>query len=117
MRFIDLAVAALIGSSAITGIVAWSPRTGDAGAQQLRVQAQLRDRLVGFLQRSGLVQFVASTTAACRLISDASNSTFRLYATMGSSSCGAPPSSGSPSARLSLRLIPFEVVLVAWSPE
>ncbi|MDG7007331.1 MAG: hypothetical protein JRN06_03685 [Nitrososphaerota archaeon] len=114
MRFIDLAVAALIGSSAITGIVAWSPKAGDVGAQQLGAQVRLRDRLVGFLQRDGTIGFLESP-AACQLISDASNSTFRLYATMGPTSCGTPPGLSSPSVAISLRLGKSEVVLVAWS--
>ena len=117
MRFIDIAVAALIGSSAVIGIAAWSPRAGDVGAQQLGVQVQLRDRLVEFLLRHGVVQSLEYPAAACRLLAEASNSTFRLYATVGSSSCGAPPRNGSPSAALSLRLVGSEVVLVAWSSE
>ena len=115
MKFIDLAVAALIGISAITGIVSWSPKMNDADAQQLGEQVQLRDRLVGFLQRDGVMSVLESPSVACRVFSDASNSTFRLYATMGSSSCGTPPATGSPSTSLSFRLVPFEVVLVAWS--
>lgn len=115
MRFIDLALAALIGTSAITGMVVWSPKASDAGAQRLGTVAQLRDRLVGFLQRNGLIQFESSSDA-CRLIGEASTPTFRLYAAMGSVSCGSPPEAGSPSATLSFRLIPFEVELVAWSP-
>lgn len=114
MRFIDLAVAALIGSSAITGMVAWSPRAGDAGAQRLGAQVQLRDRLLELFRRNGM-SWLESPVAACRLISDASNSTFRLFATIGSSTCGTPPRGGSPSVTLSLRLVPYEVVLVAWS--
>lgn len=115
MRFVDLAVAALIGSSAITGIVAWTPRAGDAGAQRVGAQVQLRDRLVGLLQRNGLVPFLQSPEAACRLLAESSNSTFRLYATLGPSSCGTPPTAGSPRASLTMRLVTSEVVLVAWS--
>jgi hypothetical protein len=115
LRFIDLGLAALIGSSAITGIVAWNPRAGDIGAQKLGVQIQLRDRLVEFLQQNGMIRFLESPAAACQSLSGASNSTFRLYADLGSSSCGTPPGSGAPSVTLSFRLIPYEVVLVAWS--
>ena len=115
MKFGALAVAARIGCSAITGIVAWSPKAGDVGAQQLGAQVRLRDRLVEFLQRSGMIRFLGSPAAACRLISEASNSTFRLYATVGPTSCGTPPGSSSPSVALTLRLVKSEVVLVAWS--
>lgn len=116
MRFIDLAVAALIGSSAITGIVTWNPGAGDVGAQQLALQERLRDSLVEFLQRYGVIQFQQAPAGACLHVSEASNSTFMLYATVGSLSCGTAPTGGSTNATLSLRLIPFEVVLVSWSP-
>jgi len=116
LRFIDLAVAALIGSSAITGIVAWNPRAGDAGAQQFASQESLRDELVEFLRHGGLAQFLQSPSGACLRVSEASNSTFRLYATIGSATCGTPPTPGSPNATLSLKLVPFVVVLVSWSP-
>lgn len=77
---------------------------------------QLRDRLLGFLQRNGMALFLDSPTAACQLLSEASNSTFRVYATVGPSPCGTPPTSGSTSATLSFKLTTSEVVLVAWSP-
>jgi hypothetical protein len=117
LRFIDLAVAALIGSSAITGIVALNPQAGDAGAGQAALQARLRDSLLEFLQRSGMTQFVQSPAAACQRLAEASNSTIKFYSTVGSASCGIPPGSGSQSATLSFRLVPFEVVLVAWSSD
>jgi hypothetical protein len=115
LRFIDLAVAALIGSSAITGMVAWNPRAGDAGSQQAALQARLRDSLLEFIQRSGIAQFIQSPAGACLRLLEASNLTIKFYSTMGPASCGIPPGSGSQTATLSLRLVPFEVVLVAWS--
>lgn len=114
MRFIDLALAALIGTSAITGIVAWNPEGGDTGTRRLETALQLRDRLVEFLQQDGMIQF-ESPAAACHALSGASNSTFRLYAVLGPDSCGSPPTGGSPSATLSFRLAQSEVELVAWS--
>ena len=114
MRFIDIAVAALIGSSAITGIIVWSPKAGDVAARQLGTQVRRRDGLVDLLRRGGMVS-LESPSAACALLAEASNSTFTLYATAGASSCGSPPKEGSPSATLSFRLVSFEVVLVAWS--
>jgi hypothetical protein len=115
LRFIDLAVAALVGSSAITGMAAWTPRAGDAGAQQVALQTRLRDSLLGFLQRNGVARLVQSPAATCLRVLEASNSTVEFYMTMGHTSCGAPPGSRSQSATISLRLVPFEVVLVAWS--
>ncbi len=116
MRYVDLAVAALIGTSAITGIVAWDPRSGDTGSDRIAAQTQLRDGLLALLQQRGIAWFLVSPSwAVCSYLSSISNSSFGVSATLGSVSCGSPPRRGSVVASLSMRLVPFEVTLVAWS--
>ena len=116
MRYVDLAVAALIGASAIAGIFAWEPATGDAGAAKLGRQVRLRDALLGVLQEHGISWILASPPDAfCAYLESRSNSTFGIAATIGGFSCGSPPPRGSVVANLSMRLVPSEVTLQAWS--
>jgi len=116
LRYVDLAVAAIIGTSAIAGIAAWDPRSGDAGSRQERVQMQLRSSLLDVLQEQGILWLIHSPPGAvCSYLADKSNSTFGMAATLGSVSCGVPPRSGSVVASLEMRLVGSEVSLVAWS--
>ncbi|MDE1852708.1 MAG: hypothetical protein KGI38_03050 [Thaumarchaeota archaeon] len=116
MRFIDVAIAALIGTSAISGLAVWSPHSPDASSQKLALQSELRDRLVAFIQERGVQWLVRSTPAeACSALAGASNSTFSVSATLGTFSCGPEPPPGRVTATISFRLAPFEVTLVAWS--
>jgi len=43
MRYLDLAVAALIGTSAIAGVAAFSPRQADVASSSLAIESHLRD--------------------------------------------------------------------------
>jgi hypothetical protein len=116
MRFVDIAVAALIGSAAITGILAWDPRAGDAGSRSARLQADLRDRALRVLQQKGMVWLVRSPPSQlCSYFDALSNSTFGVSATVGSTPCGDPPKAGSVTARLTVNLDSAEVTIVAWS--
>ena len=116
MRYIDLAVAALVGTSALAGIVAWDPGTADSGARGLKLQAVLRDDLTAYVQGRGVAWFARSPPSViCSALAGASNSTFGMQATLGSLSCGSPPPPGSLTATLSMTLLPFEVKVEAWS--
>ncbi len=113
--FVDVAVAVLIGTSAITGILLMSPAAGDAAALRLRVKTTLRDMLVSFAESEGVEWFLETPPAAiCSQLASASNATYALSATIGSFSCGGPPP-GATSVSLDLDLIPLEVTLLGWS--
>ena len=114
MRFLDLALAILIGASAVTGISAWNPRAGDAAANRLGEQMQLRDFLAGMLTREGAA-WLLSPSAVCAELGQMSNSSFGVAATLGPSSCGSAPEGDPVTASLSMELAPYEVTLVAWS--
>lgn len=116
MRYLDLAVAALIGTSAITGVISWDPRAGDAGSHRLELQTRLRDGLLALIQEQGVAWFVRTPPATvCAYLAARSNSSYGLHATLGADSCGSPPRPGSAVASLTMDLLPFEVTLVAWS--
>lgn len=118
MRYIDLAVAALIGVSAITGVMAWAPAGGDATSLQIERQMQLRDYLLLFLRQHGIAWLLATPTeAVCSYLASLSNSSFGVAATFGSVSCGVPPENGSVAANVTLKLASSEVTLVAWSAD
>ena len=116
MRFLDIAVAALIGASAITGMAAWSPQAGDSASRGAAAQGQLRDELLSFLSEPGMAWLIInSPSAACSALSGLSNSTVGVSASFGSYSCGSPPTAGSRAASLTLLLGTNDVDLEAWS--
>ena len=117
MRYLDLAMATLIGTSAITGIIAWNPSTGDAYSRQAELQINLSDGLLSLLQDRGTAWFIRSPpSAVCAYLAASTNSSYRIYATVGSLTCGSPPQEGSTVAALTLAMTPLEVTLAAWSP-
>ena len=115
MRYIDIALAGLIGLSAISSLAVVTPRSGDAAAHRSAVQAQLSGALVGLLEEKGVVWFMRSSPGEiCTGLLAASNSTVKFSAVGGSLDCGAPPS-GSVGANISLPIRPARLVLEAWS--
>lgn len=76
---------------------------------------QLRDALLAFLEKMGTARVIRSPDAVCSSLLVLSNSTFGIDATLGSLSCGNPPSPGAVTASLSMSLVPCEVTLVAWA--
>ena len=116
MRYLDLAVAVLIGSSAITGVVALTPRPGDSASDALALQSHIRDELLGFLESRGTPWLlVASPSAFCADLGRLSNSTVTLGGSIGGIACGTSPPAGAVAANLTLDLISREVVLEGWS--
>jgi len=116
MRFVDLAIAALIGISSIAGLVAFSPRQGDDASNSLAVETQLRDELVSVLQQKGIVWFMQSSpTASCEYLRGLSNSSVSFSGAIGPYSCGPPPPPGVPLAELNVTLTPYQVSLEAWA--
>ena len=116
MRFVDLAVAALFGTSAFTGRVAWDPHGGDLASGRLALQTRLRDGLLTLVQERGIAGFLQSSpSTVCAYLAALSNSSSGVFATLGTRTCGAPPPRGSTTASLTLDLIPLAVTLVAWS--
>ncbi len=112
----DLAVAALIGASAVTGIVAWTPRPGDTASTTLRIQVELRDRLLAVVQQRGTVWLSTSAPeSVCAYLAGVSNSTVGFGGRIGSFECPLLPPPGRIVANLSLNLILRQVVLAAWS--
>jgi hypothetical protein len=114
LRYIDLAVAAMIGVSAISGLVAWSPQSGDSVSQTLMLQLELRDRLLEYLQQRGIMWFLNSPQAEiCYALAKSSNSSIIISAVIGGEACSPQPE-GEPMATLTLRFLTLEVVMEAW---
>ena len=109
-------MAALIGVSAITGILVLSPRQGDSLADQSAVRISLRDDLLQVLQARGFGWLIQSPPQTiCKVLAGVSNSSVIISATFGSYSCSPMPQSGVVSAIISFRLVNAEVSLEAWS--
>ncbi len=116
MRFLDIAVAVMIGVSAVSSIAVWTPRSGDALSDRIALQTQLRDKLVAFVKNRGLPWLLhASPAEVCAAMASSVTPPASVFASMGGQSCGAPPPGGAVVSNLTLPLLPFEVTLVAWS--
>lgn len=116
MRYVDIAIAVLIGTSAITGIVAWTPRSGDIASQHTLMRTLLRDSLLAYLQHRGVVWLMRSSPQElCADLSGISNSSVTFSATSGSFSCGSPPLGVAALSTLTLQLTSYQVTLEAWS--
>ena len=115
MRYLDIALAAMLGLAAITGLSVWSPGRGDLGAQSLRTRSDLRDSLSAFVDARGMAWFAsASVSEICDAVSASSNSSFALSAEVGAVGCGAQPALGEASAELAFTVASREVTLQAW---
>lgn len=116
MRYLDLAMAALIGISAVTGVIAWDPRGGDATSRQARTQILLRDGLLDLLRQRGVLWLTrAPPGVVCAFLIGESNSSYGLYASWGSTSCGILPPPESVVASVEVDVGPSEVTLSGWS--
>ncbi|HYA55554.1 MAG TPA: hypothetical protein VED22_02030 [Nitrososphaerales archaeon] len=115
MRYLDLAVAALIGTSAIAGLAAFSPRQADVASGGLAMESQLRDELLAILQRDGVAWLIRSSPqVVCVMLRGQSNSSVTFSGVIGPYRCGPSPPSSSSAASLAFYLMPYQVVLEAW---
>lgn len=116
MRYVDIAVAALVGVAAISAFVVWTPRRGDVRANSLAARTELRDRVAGLIEAKGMAWFLATPPSeVCSYIAALSNSTVHLVATVGGDTCGSAPPPGAVVASLSFLLVRLEVTVEAWS--
>ena len=115
MRYLDIAVAVMVGTAAITGLVVWTPAQGDSASASFQERTALRDRMVSFVETRGVTWFVTTPEAEiCADVQGAANSTFVLSVQVGSSSCGVPPPEGAVFASISFQLVQSQVTLTAW---
>ena len=116
MRYLDVGVAVLVGTAAITGLSLWSPAAGDAASSRYQSTIGLRDWMVAFVNERGVPWFYANPeVTVCSAIAGATNATVALYAEVGTARCGTPPPRGAVTAQLSFRLGSRQVTLEAWS--
>ena len=116
MRFLDLAMAGLIGTSALLGMSAFAPRHADMASSSLAKEAQLRDGLLALLEHRGASWLIQSSPeTVCAFLLGISNSSVTFSGGIGSLRCGAPPGPGIPVAVISIQLLGRQVVLEAWA--
>ena len=116
MKYVDIAVAVLVGASAITGILLWTPGTGDLQARELATKAELREIVSGLIQAKGMGWFLSTPpSAVCSYFADLSNSTIHLLATVNGTTCGGAPPVDAVRASISFRLVSLKVDVEAWS--
>lgn len=115
MRYIDIAVAALIGLAAITGEFALSPWPADAMSVSLASRSGLRDSLLTIVELKGTTWLlISSFSQMCDYLDQLSNSTVTFTATIGSQPCANQPGPGYMVAVLDFPLKPRPVELEAW---
>jgi hypothetical protein len=115
LRYLDIALAILIGTSAISGILVWNPRTGDEAAASSSAKTLLMNALTTFVEEKGMAWFLQSPPEElCAGLASDSNSTFEITGVVGTYRCGPQPPEGATAASLSFDLSAFEVSLEAW---
>lgn len=116
MRFLDIAVAALIGMSAISAMLVWNPAQGDSTARQEALRSGLRNDVLSFLEVHGVPWLYEVTPQEfCDALSSSSTPSFNLTGKLGSFTCGVVPASASAVVSITLTLPPRMVTLTAWS--
>ncbi len=105
----------MVGVSALSGLVVWTPRSGDAAASRTALQVQLRDQLLSFVEGRGLPWLLLTPPReVCADLASALGGTANAFLLEGTQSCGEAPPQGAVAATLSMRLLSFELSLVAW---
>jgi len=115
MRYLDLAVATLIGMSTVTALVVLSPSPIDTAAAGQMSVIQARDELLGYLQRQGSAWLLlAPPVAVCGSLGSLSSPTVSFSAVINGHPCRVPPT-GATVVNLTLSFSSRKVVLEAWS--
>ncbi len=115
MRFIDLALATMVGVSAIGSVLVLNPSYPIEASSRYSSEAGLRDSLVRIVQSRGLEWFVeAPSDTICGVLASVSNSSVGYGATIGNSSCGPSPPVGATEVELALTNEWREVTLWSW---
>ena len=118
MRFVDLSIAGMIAVSSVALLVVWNPQAPDIAARRNADEARLRDHLLVFVQKEGLVTLLQDPPAAlCTMLNSESNSTVTYAASDEGTLCGGTPSSGAAKAELTIAVGQKVVVLEDWYAE
>jgi hypothetical protein len=115
LRFLDLAVAALIGAASIASFWVWNP--GGYGLQSWRAQEEtnLDVFLTNHVNTFGLLLLQdANFHDLCMQIVSLSNSTLAVSAILNSTPCAPQPTPHAVTANLTLGFPSRVVVIEAW---
>lgn len=116
MRVLDVAVAAIIGVSAIAFMLYWNPAGFTSATNQHLEEASLRGVLLTAVSSKGIPWLgIASPEQVCVGLSAFSNSSVTVSAVIDGIPCGPGPASGSVCANLTVPLESRVVVLRAWA--
>ena len=116
MRYIDLEVAAMIGLSSVSGIIALTPRASDSASRLQASESALRDELLSYIQERGAAWLLSvPPQEICSDMASISNSTASFNAVVGGQPCPRTPV-GAPAVDLSLNLTLRQLVLEGWLP-
>ncbi len=115
MRFLDLALAAVIGLSSLALMASWGPAGNNAGAARLREEDSLRTDLESLLVTPGAVWLQQATLQEiCAKVGSLSNQSVVYSASVDSSQCPLAAPETGPVASISLMLPTRNVTLEAW---
>jgi hypothetical protein len=115
MRYLDLAVATMIGMSSVTALVVLSPSPFDAAADRQASNLVVRDDLLGYLRGQGAAWLSsAPPQEVCQSIARASSSAVSFDAVIDNDPCGVAPY-GVMVVNLTLAFSERTVILEAWS--
>lgn len=116
MRFIDLAVAAMIGASSIAGILFLNPSPAEVSTSRYVQDSQTRSDLLAMVESVGLNQiFSEPTQGLCALLQSRSNATVQFSAVTSGGGCNSDPPPGTDVISLPISFNGARVTLEAWS--
>ncbi len=116
MKFLDVAVAVIIGLSAFVSLDAFSPTANVAASYALERQASARDSLSALIASPGVAWLQSASMAqTCALLASLSNNSVVFSATQGAVACRGAPAGAVASANLTLSFPSRTLVLEAWA--
>jgi hypothetical protein len=115
VKFIDIAVAGMIGISSIASLLVWTPSTYDIAAQRAAEQVRLRDGLMNVVDSYGLYWLQESPPRGiCTALGMMSNSAVTFSATVDGVPCSVPRGPLGVEANLTVRIGARLVDLESW---
>jgi hypothetical protein len=118
LKFLDLAVAALIGFGSVAAMGVWNPEQLSAQGTLYSKQASMQEYLETIPSRLGLPWLQqASPDAICSALLPFSNLTIQVSASGRDFVCTVGPPANVPSASIVLMFPRGNLSLSAWQPE
>ena len=115
MRFLDIAVATMIGTSGLAALGVWNPQASDSTAAEAALRIKLHDGLVSAVEAMGLAALSSLPFSdLCTQIATLPVDSYTLSASVGPSQCDPSPPQGLHVESMTLDFGGRSVTVEAW---